>query len=345
MLDVIDKLDQWRQGHEEVAITTVVETWGSAPRPVGSKMVATQSGRIAGSVSAGCVEGAVIEASAEVISSGKPRLLEFGVADETAWSVGLACGGKIKVFIEPGFAFDSIYGQLKENISKGIPFLTITYLDGPENNINKKLLVEPGGMQIGDLDLPARGEMLLDQALKYFENDKSGIIREPGGTSLFIDVQPIPPRLIIIGAVHLAIPLVSIANTIGFDTILVDPRDAFSSRERFPDVDQLIQKWPDEAMNEIVLDKSTYIVVLTHDPKLDDPALISALKSDARYIGALGSQRTNQKRLERLKEAGLSENQLSRLHAPIGLDLGGRSPNEIAISILAEIVQIRNQNL
>jgi len=287
----------------------------------------------------------VIEASAEVLSSGKSRLLEFGVADETAWSVGLACGGKIKVFIEPGFAFDSIYDQLKENISKGVSFLTITYLDGPEDDQNKKLLVEPNGIHFGDLDLPAGGGMSLDDVLKYFENEKSGIIREPGGASLFIDVQPTPPRLIIIGAVHLAVPLVTIANTIGFDTILIDPRAAFSSRERFPDVDQLIQKWPDEAMNEIVLDKSTYIVVLTHDPKLDDPALISALRSDARYIGALGSQRTNQKRLERLREAGLSESQLSRLHAPIGLDLGGRSPNEIAISILAEIVQIRNQNL
>jgi len=345
MFDVIDQLNHWRQKDEDLAITTVVETWGSAPRPVGSKMVTTRTGGIAGSVSAGCVEGAVIEESAEVISSRKPRLIEFGVADDTAWSVGLACGGRIKVFIEPGCALDSIYDKLNEDISQGIPFLTITYLDGPEDAINKKLLVEPGGGQIGDLELPAGSEKIIDQALEYLEHEKSGIIQEPGGKSLFVDVQPIPPKLIIIGAVHLAVPLVTIANTIGFNTILVDPREAFSSRERFPDVDRLIQKWPDEAMNGILLDKSAYIVVLTHDPKLDDPALMCALKSDARYIGALGSQRTNQKRLKRLKAAGLSEDQLSRLHAPIGLDLGGRSPDEIAISILAEIVQIRNQNL
>ena len=151
--------------------------------------------------------------------------------------------------------------------------------------------------------------------------------------------------MIIIGAVHLSVPLITIANTLGFETILVDPRQAFASRERFPHVDQLIQTWPDEAMEDLKLDKSSYVVVLTHDPKLDDPPLISALKSDARYIGALGSRRTNQKRLERLRVAGLTDDQLARLHAPIGLDLGGRSSNEIAISIMAEIVKVRNESI
>jgi len=342
MQDVFDQLDQWRGKNEKLAITTVVETWGSAPRPVGSKMVTTQSGGIAGSVSAGCVEGAVIEESAEVMSTGKPKLVEFGVADETAWSVGLACGGKIKVFIEPGFSIDSIYNVVKENLVDGKPFLTITYLDGTEEHINKKLLVEPGGKQIGDLDWPEGGGDILDEALQYLENEKSGTIKEPGGATLFVDVHPLPPKLIIVGAVHLSVPLITIANTIGFETILVDPREAFASRERFPHVDQLVQSWPDEAMQKLTLDKSSYIVVLTHDPKLDDPALLAALKSDARYIGALGSRRTNQKRFGRLRDAGLTEDQLSRLHAPIGLDLGGRSSNEIAISIMAEIVQVRN---
>ena len=345
MEDVFKQLDQWRQDNEKIAIITVVETWGSAPRPVGSKMVTTQSGGIAGSVSAGCVEGAVIEEAAIVMSTGKPRLVEFGVADETAWGVGLACGGKIKVFIEPGLSIDSIYHVLKENLVNGIPFFTITYLDGSEEQTNKKLLVEPGGKQIGDLDWPKEGNKILDEALNYLANEKSGTITDSAGANLFIDVQPLPPKLIIVGAVHLSVPLITIANTIGFETILIDPREAFASHERFPHVDQLVQRWPDEALQELTLDKSAYIVVLTHDPKLDDPALLSALNSDARYIGALGSRRTNQKRFERLRDAGLTEDQLSRLHAPIGLDLGGRSSNEIAISIMAEIVQVRNEGV
>jgi len=345
MRDVIEQLNQWRYDNENLAIITVVETWGSAPRPVGSKMVVTQSGRIAGSVSAGCVEGAVIEASAEVISSGVPRMVEFGVADDTAWSVGLACGGKIKVFIEPDFSVDSIFDKLKENLEKGKPFLTITYLDGADEYINKKLLIEPDRKITGDLvGLESEDDILRD-ALGLLENGKSGTLTAPDGATLFADVQPLPPQLIIIGAVHLSVPLITIANTLGFETILIDPRQSFASRERFPHVDQLIQSWPDEAMKDLVLDKSAYIVVLTHDPKLDDPALLTALKSEARYIGALGSRRTNLKRIGRLGEAGLTESQIARLHAPIGLDLGGRSSNEIAISIMAEIVQVRNEGV
>ena len=345
MLDVLDKLDQWRQDNEPLAIATVVETWGSAPRPVGSKMVITRSGGIAGSVSAGCVEGAVIEESAAVIHSGTPRLVEFGVADETAWEVGLACGGKIKVLIEPGFSFDLIYDSLKNNLIEKKPFLTLNYLQGMDEHMNRKLLVEPGGQQVGDLELPNGGDEVLKQALEMLDNEKGGTIQALNGAILFVEVHPQPPKLIIIGAVHLSEPLITIANTLGFETILIDPREAFASRERYPHADQLVQTWPDVALQEYQLDKSAYIVVLTHDPKLDDPALITALSSDARYVGALGSKRTNKKRMERLRSAGLNQNQLSRLHAPIGLELGGRSSTEIAISIMAEIVQVRNSEI
>jgi xanthine dehydrogenase accessory factor len=343
MRDVFQQLDTWRTAKETLAITTVVETWGSAPRPVGSKMVTTQSGGIAGSVSAGCVEGAVIEESAEVMNSGLPRLVEFGVADDTAWSVGLACGGKIKVFIEPGFAVNSIYDSIKLKLKTNTPFLTISYLDGPDEFRNKKLLVEPGGKQVGDLVLPEGGEKILVDAMNLLDMEKSGTVKAPGGETIFVEVHPIPPKLIIIGAVHLSIPLIAIAKTLGFETILIDPRKSFATHERFPNVDQLIQLWPEEALHDITLDKSAYIVVLTHDPKFDDPALSRALKSEARYIGALGSKRTNQKRKERLRTAGITDDQLSRLYAPIGLDLGGRSSDEIAISIMAEIVKVRNE--
>jgi xanthine dehydrogenase accessory factor len=342
MDDIIDKLDQWRESDQEIAVITVVETWGSAPRPVGSKMVTTMTGGIAGSVSAGCVEGAVIQEAESVMSSGKPRLIEFGVADETAWEVGLACGGKIKVFIEPGISLDSVYDTLKKNISKGLPFVTLTYLEGPHEFINKKLLIQADGTSIGDLIVPEQAQTSLQTAMAYLENEKSGTVSLSDGSEVFIEAHPLPPKLIIIGAVHLSEPLITIANSIGFETILIDPREAFATRERFPHVDHLLRQWPQDVLSDLKLDKSAYIVVLTHDPKLDDPALLLSLKSRARYVGALGSRRTNRKRMERLQKAGLTEDQLSRLHAPIGLDLGGRSSSEIAVSIMAEIVKIRN---
>ncbi len=342
MDDIIDKLDQWRESDQEIAVTTVVETWGSAPRPVGSKMITTMTGGIAGSVSAGCVEGAVIQEAESVMSSGNPRLIEFGVADETAWEVGLACGGKIKVFIEPGFSLDSVYDTLKRNISKGLPFVTLTFLEGSHEIINKKLLIQADGTSIGDLIVPEQAQTSLQTAMAYLENEKSGTVSLLDGYEVFLEAHPLPPKLIIIGAVHLSEPLITIAKSIGFETILIDPREAFATRERFPHVDHLLQQWPQDVLSDLELDKSAHIVVLTHDPKLDDPALLLSLKSRARYVGALGSRRTNRKRMERLQKAGLSEDQLSRLHAPIGLDLGGRSSSEIAVSIMAEIIQIRN---
>ena len=342
MRDVIDKLDRWRQGKEKLAVTTVVETWGSAPRPVGSKMVTTVEGNIAGSVSAGCVEGAVIQESEGVMKSSQPRLIEFGVADETAWEVGLACGGKIKVFIEPGWSLDSIYEDLRSDLYGAVPFVTLTYLEGPPELINKKLLIKADGTRVGNLSIPEGSQSAFDYAIEFLENEKSGTVSLPEGSLLFIESYPLPPKLIIIGAVHLAEPLITMANTLGFETILIDPREAFATNERFPHVDKLIQEWPQDVLNDFSLDKSAYIVVLTHDPKLDDPALLVALESQARYVGALGSRRTNRKRMERLLKAGLSEDQISRLHAPIGLDLGGRSSSEIAVSIMAEIIKVRN---
>jgi len=343
MRDVLDKLDQWRESNQEIAVTTVVETWGSAPRPVGSKMITTMAGGIAGSVSAGCVEGAVIQEAQSVINSGKPRLIEFGVADETAWEVGLACGGKIKVFIEPGWALDGIYHIMKDNLISGKTFATITPLEDRLDTTNKKMLIQSDGSIVGDLSLPEEAEFITEKALEFLENEKSGMLAFPDGTKIFVESYPLPSKLIIIAAVHLYDPFITIANATGFETILIDPREAFANRARFPHVNKLIRQWPQDAMNNLTIDRSAYIVVLTHDPKLDDPALQLSLKSNARYVGALGSRRTNQKRLQRLRKAGLTEEQLSLLHAPIGLDLGGRSQSEIAISIMAEIIQVKNR--
>jgi len=348
MRDVLDRLDAWRRNNEELAIATVVNTWGSSPRPVGSKMVVTRGGGIAGSVSGGCVEGAVVEESKRVMSSGRPRLLTFGVSDEEAWGVGLACGGTIRVFVEPSAALDAVYDALKEHVEARQPVALVSVLEGTPERLNRKLLVPTDGRAQGDLDVSGLTDSVVGAVLELLARETCGVLDNvplEEGTSLFVEVYPSPPRLIIIGAVHIAQALITIAKTAGFDTIVVDPRTAFANRDRFPHATQLVQAWPQQALPDLSLDRSTCVAVLTHDPKLDDPALQIALRSDAYYVGALGSRRTNQERLGRLREAGLSEEHISRLHAPIGLDLGGSSPGEIAVSILAEMIQVRNSTL
>jgi xanthine dehydrogenase accessory factor len=343
MKDVLDSLNTWTERDEEIAVATVINTWGSAPRPVGSKLITTRSGGIAGSVSAGCVEGAVIEAGKDVMSSGKPQLLHFGVADDTAWEVGLACGGEIEVFVEPFAALEDVYEGVKRHLDAGDPMAVVSVLDGPPDARNHKLVVLEDGATEGTLDLGAQKDEVVAAALRHLADEKGGLIKPEAGLTLFVEVYPPDPRLIIVGAVHIAEPLVTMANAAGYETILVDPRSAFATRERFPHVDSLIGEWPGSALAGMKLNHSAYVVVLTHDPKLDDPALIEALQSDARYVGALGSKRTNRLRIERLREAGLTEEQIGRLHAPVGLDIGGRTPPEIAVSILAEIIKVRNE--
>lgn len=343
MNDVLASLETWLQRGDQIAVTTVVDTWGSAPRPVGSKMAATLSGGIAGSVSAGCVENAVIEESLAVIRSGQPRLLSFGVADDQAFEVGLACGGTIRVFVEPFTALQGVYSTIKRHLAAREPMAVIAVVSGPAEWINHKLVVQMDGSTEGDLALPdSLRVQAVAAALEQLAQGKGGIIEPAEGVALFVDVYPPVPRLIIVGAVHIAEPLVTAASLVGFDTIIVDPRGAFNTRERFPHATQLVREWPQKALAAMPLDSSAYIAVLTHDPKLDDPALQVALASGARYVGALGSRRTNALRIERLRAAGLTEDQLARLHAPIGLDLKGQSPGEIALSIIAEIVRAKN---
>jgi len=341
MRDVLDSLETWHQNNEEIAVATVVKTWGSAPRPIGSKLVLTRSGGIAGSVSGGCVEGAVINKGISVLDTGKPSLLTFQVADEEAWDVGLPCGGTIQVFVEPFSAIDGIYGSLKQHLENRQPIAVVSTLKGPPECINRKLIVLEDGRIEGDLIIPAQSNLIVSTALERLEKETGGIL-DLKEASLFIEVYPSIPRLIIVGAVHIAEKLVSIAHTVGFDTIVVDPRRAFLTRERFPHASEMVPEWPSKALPEMVLDNSAYIVVLSHDPKLDDPALQVALRSKARYVGAIGSRRTNQKRVERLRALGLTDERIARLHAPIGLDIRARLPGEIALSIMTEVIQVRN---
>jgi xanthine dehydrogenase accessory factor len=334
MRELLADIDRWRTAGDAVAIATVVEAWGSAPRPAGGKMAVTADGRIAGSVSGGCVETAVAEAGKQVLATGRPQLLHYGVSDEKAWSVGLACGGSIDVFVDP--LAPELYDRLRGAVEADRAAAVATVIRGPEGILGRKLLVVEDGTTVGAL--PEEVRAAAEAALSAGSSRRMPI----SDGEIFIDVLRPPPRLVVVGGVHIAIPLVSLARTLGFRTILVDPREAFGNAARFPHVDRIMSAWPDRALSEIGLDASTAVAVLTHDPKLDDPALTTALQSPAFYVGALGSSRTQERRRSRLLAAGLPEGALSRLYAPIGLDLGGRSPEEIALAVMAQIVAARN---
>ena len=290
----------------------MVETWGSAPRPVGAQLAVSGRSEIAGSVSGGCVEGAVVAEAMDALATGRPTILEFGVSDDEAFAVGLACGGTIRVMVEP--------------VGKAVPedlLADLVAARGAQEPIGyavdtaawTRSLVRPGDALAGE----------------RFASDRSGFEGET-----FVAVQNPPLRLIVVGGVHVAQPLVAMAQLAGYAPSVVDPREAFASADRFPGT-ALSHDWPDEALSTLALDARCAVVTLTHDPKLDDPALTVALRSPAFYVGALGSTRTHAKRVARLGEAGVSEAQLARLHAPIGLPIGAASPAEIAVAILAEI--------
>ncbi len=325
--ELFAQLAHWRAAGHGVALATVVKTWGSSPRPEGSHLAAEAGGAFVGSVSGGCIEGAVIGEAQAVISDGRPRLLEFGVSDARAWEVGLACGGKVRVYVER--VKDELFERLMaERAARRAASLVTRLADGAQ-----ALLC--GDAVSGELTL---SEEQRAEAQYLLCADKSGVLESSNG-ELFARSYAQAPRLIVIGAVHVTQALAPMAALAGYAVTVVDPRRAFATAERLPGV-TVSTEWPDEALERLRPDAQTAVVTLTHDPKLDDPALIAALKSPCFYIGALGSRRTHAARVERLTAEGLAA-ELPRIHAPVGLDLGGRSPAEIAVAILAEIIQVR----
>ena len=306
----------WHEEGRGAALATVVATWGSAPRPAGSQLVISGAGEIMGSVSGGCVEGAVVVEAQDALSDGRPRLLRFGVADEAAFEVGLACGGEIEVLVEP--------------IGTDAPTFPIAML---RDLVAARAAREPVAC-VTDLASWARRLQGPDSPAfaERFRADQSG--RDEAGRMVTLHNPPL--RLIVVGAVHIAQALLPMARLAGYAPTLVDPREAFGSAGRFPG-ETISHDWPDEALASLGLDARTAVVTLTHDPKLDDPAIRAALGSDVFYLGCLGSTRTHAKRLERLREAGFSDDQLARIHAPVGLNIGARSPAEIAVACLAQI--------
>jgi len=343
ILENLQKILEWQSEGKQTALSTVVWKQGSALRSVGAKMAISSAMEMSGSVSGGCVEGAVVQEALKVMESGQSVLLEYGIADETAWSVGLACGGSIKVLVQKieqgdqGILNTNIVSNMTELLKAGIPFSTLSTIDG--NTRDEFLLIKASESRI--TDEPDWFDQGLLEQVRLLEQTETSQIVSVGDQEIYIDVYAPQPRLIAIGAVHIALPLTQMAQITGFTTVIIDPRKAFNTAKRFPHVGQRLLNWPDEGLEEVGLNEKDYVLILTHDDKLDLPALQLALDRKVKYIGMLSSRQARDKRYQKLEEAGYTREQLQRIHAPVGLDIGARSQEEIALSILAEMTAIR----
>ncbi|MGB1285375.1 MAG: XdhC family protein [Aggregatilineales bacterium] len=332
MLEILSTMQQWRDENRQIALATVIKTWGSAPRRAGSKMGITSQMAMTGSVSGGCVEGATVETAIEVLKSGTSQVIKFGVADETAWDVGLTCGGSIELFVE---ALDETWwSHLADQAQSDKRAVSITFLDG--SRAGQKALFD------AKYDVLYATTDITEDLVTLAKNARKTGIQTLNDARVMVDVIAARPHLILIGGVHVAIPLQKMARDIGFRVSIIDPRSAFATEERFPEVATILHSYPDKALPEIGMDADTYLAVLTHDPKIDDKALTTALPANLPYVGVLSSRKTHEKRVARLREAGISDEQIAMIKAPVGMDIGARTPEEIAVSILAEIVAVRN---
>jgi xanthine dehydrogenase accessory factor len=348
MRELLGTLERWLAEGKSAAVARVVDIAGSAPREPGAAMAVANDSEIIGSVSGGCVEGAVVEAAEHAMATGEGALLSFGYSDTDAFAVGLTCGGTIQLFVEP-FAWD---GEVRRALASALAaeeaVALATVIAGP--NTGAKLLLSPGGATVGGLGDPALDEVVARDASGELA---AGTTRArhygPHGEAwredltVFIESFVPPPRMIIFGAIDFSAALVKVAHVVGFRVTVCDARTAFATKARFPLADEVIADWPQRHLGEVgqTLTQRDAICVLTHDPKFDVPAIVSALETDVGYIGVMGSRRTHRERLERLLVAGVDADGIARLHSPIGLDLGARTPEETAISICAEIIAAR----
>jgi xanthine dehydrogenase accessory factor len=318
----LDVARAWLEEHGKVALATVVSTWGSAPVPIGGQLVVGPDERFEGSVSGGCVEADVIAEAAEVMAGGRPKLLEFGVAEETAWRAGLPCGGKIKVLLEP----------LARARDTGFLDRVLTARRARE------ALVVMTNVATGTRRVFEPGQALPPEVAASMAGGESGLAETTDG-QVFVQALLPPVRLVIAGATNIGQVLADLGRQVGYDVIVVDPRAAFATEERFGGT-QALTEWPGVSLEALGLDARTAVVALTHAAHIDDEALAVALRSPCLYIGALGSKRSHAKRIERLTAAGLGEPDLSRIHAPVGLPIGAKGPAEIAVAILAQIIKV-----
>lgn len=348
MREIIADVERWQDEGERVAVATLVRVHGSAPRLPGARMCLTRSGRMSGSVSAGCVESDVLDRARKVLDGQQPEIASYGIDNESAFEIGLSCGGTIDVLIEPQRA-DPAWTALREALAVERPAVLATGL-APATLLGRKLAILGPDARVGSIDSELDSG-LQAAALDLFEQGGTRRVELPWrgeNAEIFLEAFVRPSRIYIVGATHTAIPLTRMANELGFCVSVVDPRSAFATRERIPEADEFLHAWPEEVFapngdgSGGRLDARSYVVTLSHDPKFDIPTLRHALRSPARYIGALGSRRTHARRKETLKAMGFTTSELERIHSPIGLDLGGETPAEIAIAILAEIQAVRH---
>ncbi len=342
MRDIFKEIQPWLAAHKEFAVATVVKTWGSAPRREGSTLAVTDDLKVVGSVSGGCIEGAVIELAREVLAGGEPREVQFGVSDELAWSVGLTCGGKVSVFVEKHLAYATVENEkqiwqaLNDVLRNNRAAILATRMSA---SAQQHLLILADGQVVGDWG--AQTAPVVAAARAAYATRKSGK-QEIDGEAVFLHVLPRRDHLLIVGAAHISIPLVKFGKDMGFEVTVIDPRQIFATKERFTVApDHLHVEWPDEVLPNIDLHDDTYAVLLTHDPKIDDVALYALLRSDVYYITALGSRKTHAKRRKRLQEAGYSDAEIDRIKGPAGLPISAKTPEEIALSIIAEAIQYK----
>jgi xanthine dehydrogenase accessory factor len=329
------------------ALATVVGTWRSAPRPPGSAMFVTQSGSVVGSVSGGCIEAALIEIAQDVLVDGRARQVVYGVSDDTAFAVGLTCGGSIEVLVE---RIDSTtwpdLPEVAAALSAGTPVVISTVLDSPDGAAHVSVIDGIVHGSLGNGGLQAR---VVRESLARLESGQVGRLEMGSegqtldtGTTVFVNVFAPPARLLIFGAIDFSATLAAVGKILGYRVSVCDARAVFATPTRLPQADEVVVDWPHRWLSTQTLDQRSAVAVLTHDPKFDVPALIAALQTPAGYIGAMGSRRTHHERARRLIEAGVSDRDLARIHSPIGLDLGARTPAETAVSIVSEMILARS---
>jgi len=324
--DVLSALERWASEGLRIAAATVVATEGSAPRDPGAMLAVSEHGEVAGSVTGGCVEPAVYE-EAEAVLRGEPaRLLTYGIADEEAFEIGLSCGGTVHIFVE---LFDAdVLAPLQAALAADRPVALLSTVRGDE----------PGRMRL------VFGDEADESVADALARGTSQLV-EVGGELVFVSSFAPRPRMYVFGAVDHAAAVSTVGSFLGYRVTVCDARARFATRERFPDVDELVVEWPDEFLRRAPVDARTAIVLLTHDSKFDVPLLVGALQTDAAYVGAMGSRTTTEERAERLRGAGVTEEQLARLHAPIGLSIGARSPEEVAVAIAAELIEVTRRRV
>ena len=370
MRDILNKVTKWWEAGETFGLATVVRTYRSAPRDPGAALAVSPEGEVIGSVSGGCVEGAVYELSMDVSQTGTPVLQTYGVSDDDAFAVGLTCGGILDIFVEPvNQARFPELGEIAAAVERGEPVAVATVIGGPGQVGARRVIwgrpvshhtaagqsgpdASDDGWHAGasgTLGSGARLDAAVDDDVRGMLAQGVTGIRRYGAhgerrgdeLSVFVNAFAPPPRMLVFGAIDFAAAVARVGKFLGYHVTVCDARQVFATRSRFPDADEVIVEWPHRFLAGTSIDSRTVICVLTHDPKFDVPLLEVALRTPAGYIGAMGSRRTHEDRIERLREVGLTEAELARLRSPIGLDLGARTPEETAVSIAAELIQLR----